>query len=358
MGSTVAVGSLEITSNTESADAMSKALAPVKEHGKEPRVLVDGGKDVEPKGPLSEAASELGKAGGKAAAEARKAVDENERRAERQMAKDSGVEGEAKPEEGKPEAAEEKPGHRREDARTRIQQLVQEREEARRQAAEYQARLEALEAGRKAPGGTEPPVAPVEDDFPDFTDVDSHETYEAAVKSYVKRAIAYAKQEMVREAQQEQQKTALVQEVERTKTEFQEKMGKELAEAPDLSERIDPELTSLLETYTPGKPLTARVVIGTEVAKSATPLRLLAYFSEHPEEVRKLAAMSTPREIVLGVARLEAKLESAPPTIKARPSNAPEPFKPLQPSSVPGDPDVMGDIDFDTFASRMKAKRR
>ena len=73
MSSTVQSGAFQITANNESAAEMVEALKP-KEGDEGPTVIKDRGQDVEPeKAKASEAARELGKRGGEAAAKAREA---------------------------------------------------------------------------------------------------------------------------------------------------------------------------------------------------------------------------------------------------------------------------------------------
>src|SRR5918995_1099487 len=82
VSTTVQSGGLEVTSNHETPEAMVESLTPPKPEDPQPRVTVKDGQPVTPEGEdeakVKEAAAELGKRGGKAAAEARKAAEKPE----------------------------------------------------------------------------------------------------------------------------------------------------------------------------------------------------------------------------------------------------------------------------------------
>lgn len=354
MSSTVQAGKMEITS-TDSPEVMLEALKPPKETDDKPRVLVDRGQKVkadEQPSKTSEAARELGKLGGRAAAEARKAaVDEQEKRAERQMAKDAGVEDEeeAKPKEAKAEAekpaegeGEEKPANPRHDAKARIQQLARERREAEDRARALEERLAKLEAAQK-PAEQPRKADPAADGRPHPSQYEDYEQYvEALAEWKADRRIEAKLQEVAQKREADEAAQGVVKRIQG----FREK-----AAAPDLADRIDPELGELrpASLVPPGERITQGNVLAEEFLQSDHPAELMLYLTEHPEEKARLLNAPDVRTIQRGVALIEAKLAKGEPPARQT-SKAPPPIQPIMPSSVPGNPDLTRAGSFDEYA--------
>jgi general stress protein YciG len=353
VSSTVAVGSMEVSSNHESAQEMVAALKPAKEQSDAPRVVSDAGRDADkPESDLTEHMREIGKKGGEASAKAR---------AEQAKAAEAKPEPEAKPQEDKPEGDPEadKPGNPRHDARARVMQATREAAEQRKRAEAAEARLAALEAGR-APEQPKPAAeagAPAQPSGrPPISD---DETYE----DYVERLARWAyKQEQEAERQQAAQRAQVEQHTQAltsTMDGFLGRLARAREATPDLETRIDPRLTALVPAFTlpPGQEPGPLNVLGQELIESEHSVELMLYLSEHEEEVVALLKSPSPAALARGVGRLEAKLagQPEPEAPRERPvSKAPAPLRPVTPSSVP-DSDVTGDMDFDTY---MRRKRR
>jgi general stress protein YciG len=362
MSSTVAVGSMEVSSNHESAQEMVAALKPSKEASSEPRVVSDAGKDTESEPDLSEHMREIGKKGGEASARAR---------AEQAKAAEAKPEPEAKPQEDKPEGADpeaDKPGNPRHDARARVMEATRKLAEERKRADALEARLAALEAGR-APEQPKPAaeagapaqaggryVADPDDPEPDPS---NFETYEEAVRETARWVYRQERKAEQRAAEQRAQVEQHTQALTSTMDGFLGRLAKAREATPDLETRIDPRLTALVPAFTlpPGQEPGPLNVLGQELIESEHSAELMLYLSEHEEEVVALLKSPSPAALARGVGRLEAKLagQPEPEAPREKPvSRAPAPLRPVTPSSVP-DSDVTGDMDFDTY---MRRKRR
>jgi general stress protein YciG len=352
MSSTVAVGSMEVSSNHESAQEMVAALKPAKEQSDAPRVVSDAGRDADkPESDLTEHMREIGKKGGEASAKAR---------AEQAKAAEAKPEPEAKEPEAKPEAEDaDKPGNPRHDARARVMEATRKLAEERKRADALEARLAALEAGRapeqpkpaaEAGAPAQPGGRPVADQFETYEDfVEALTDWKADQREAKKQA------EATQRAQVEQHTQALTS----TMDGFLGRLAKAREATPDLETRIDPRLTALVPAFTlpPGQEPGPLNVLGQELIESEHSVELMLYLSEHEEEVVALLKSPSPAALARGVGRLEAKLagQPEPEAPREKPvSRAPAPLRPVTPSSVP-DSDVTGDMDFDTY---MRRKRR
>jgi general stress protein YciG len=351
MSSTVAVGSMEVSSNHESAQEMVAALKPAKEQSDAPRVVSDAGREEKPESDLAEHMREIGKKGGEASAKAR---------AEQAKAAEAKPEPEAKEPEAKPEGEDaDKPGNPRHDARARVMQATREAAEQRKRAEAAEARLAALEAGRapeqpkpaaEAGAPAQPGGRPVADQYETYEDfVEALTDWKADQREAKKQA------EATQRAQVEQHTQALTS----TMDGFLGRLAKAREATPDLETRIDPRLTALVPAFTlpPGQEPGPLNVLGQELIESEHSVELMLYLSEHEEEVVALLKSPSPAALARGVGRLEAKLagQPEPEAPRERPvSKAPAPLRPVTPSSVP-DSDVTGDMDFDTY---MRRKRR
>lgn len=359
MSTTVQVpGGFEITSNSETAEEMVKALTPKKDEGKVPKVIVDKGKRIEPepeKEPLSKAASELGKAGGKAAAEARKEKAEA-KPAEKPDDKPAAKEPETpETKEAKPEEkAEPKPKAKDDDdprlsSKARIAELARERAEERaaRQAAEQE--LARLRAERQAP--KEAPAAPEPGGRP------KRETF-ATEDEYIEAVADWKAEQRIQQARREDATN-------RVREERSSKFRERIAKDPDFVSNVDPRLLEMVPAHMlePGAPLGPENVIAEALVTSERAVELFHYLTDHPEEMVRLIRLPNGFEIGRAVGQLEDRLASkAAPKDAPEPepevaSSAPPPMRPVAASSVTPEPDVTGDLDFDSFARRRGMKR-
>lgn len=362
MGSTVQVGAMEITSSTESAAEMLETLAPKKEGAKEPKALVDRGKPVpqDEKSELSKAASEMGKAGGAAAAEAREkakkeeakgktqeAVDELERKAEKKMADEAKVKAEPeKKVEAKPEEKEHKAGDPRFDPKARIDELTKQRRTAERERDILAAKLREYEA-KEAPQS--PTEKPTRDKY------ESDEDYAEALADY---KVAEKEREAAQRRQVEQHSERIEQRI--------RAFNDAIKEDAEFVERVDPRLLDLKPAFMvhPSEVGPAEV-LAEALIMSEFSRELFYHLTEHPEEVEKLLKAPNAAELRAGVGRIEGRIEAGqekkeePPEPKPeKESKAPVPFKPLAATSSPEPPDITNpNLDFDSYMRLKRAKR-
>lgn len=320
---------LTVVSNSESKEEMKSNF------DAEPKAK-DGDEETEEdkaKKKRSKAASELGKAGGKAAAEARAAKEDEE---------PEKPEPKAKPK----EADEDKEGDPRHDARARVMQATREAAEAKREARELKERLSRLEAQQIAKPAEAPARNPDAKPTPD-----QYETYE----EYLEGLYDWKEQQKERQSSQRQREEADQTRLESLRSDYEQrtsglkvKAEMEVESDPTLRSRVDSRLLELLTVTPPGMPATASSTVADEMADSEHPMRLAAYFSEHPDEVRRLVAMPNPRAIARAVALIEAKLDAgngkAPEPAVSR---AAPPVKPLGGSAQITDADLDDDTPFD-----------
>jgi hypothetical protein len=366
VSSTVAVGGLEISSNHESAEEMVTALKPPKEDdGKTPRVVEDAGKGREPEAepdPLSKAAAELGKKGGEAAAKARA---ERDKEADKALDK-----AEAKSKEDKAEGedkGEDKLGHRRHDPRAAVMEARRAQREAEDRARALEERLARLEA-RVAPddpkGGDAPKKAVTGQDGsakgngkPSPDQFDTYEDYIEAFTDWKAERILERQAERTR---MESEAEAFARRQQEKVDAFNSRVKKAKEADPEVIDRIDPRLLQLQPTFTlpPGSQVTAANDIAQAIIESDHSAALLLYLSEHEEVMGELLRLPDSYAVTRAVGRLEAKLADAPPPAPKGVSKAPPPVRPVSSTPNPGDPDILGEMDFDTFYRRAAARRR
>jgi hypothetical protein len=298
----------------------------------------------------SKAASELGKAGGKAAAEARAAKDD--------------LVDEAEPEKGEDEVEDTRNGNPRHDAKARIQQLARERAAERAKNVALEARLAALEAERAAPRvepTTERPngsTAPTGDGEPS---PEGFETYEEYVKAVARHAARQERETVLREAEEHQRTQTYAQEVVKRVETFNERIRAE----PELLERVDSRLLHLQPTFTlaPGTQAGPGNCLADEIVESEMAPKLMLYFSENEAEVVRILKLPNPREIFRAVVKLEDKLAGAAPEPVAEParpqiSQARPPIRAVSTSAQITEEDLSDDMDFDKHYRIMQAKER
>ncbi len=367
MSSTVQVGGFEISSSSESAEEMVKALTPEKDKGKEPVVLKDRGQKVEPKPAdqekVTEAARELGKRGGEAAAKAREEkAKEPEKEAKSGEAKPAEKVPEKAPEKGK-EAEPPEPGKKgdpRHDPEARVRVATQQAAEARRHFEEAQARAEEL-AERlerlekrlppepKSEAEARPQGKPTPDQF------DNYEEFAEALTDWkLEQRLAEREQ-----AQQRQTfETAQDARIQKHVSGFRERMGKAIQADPEFIQRIDPRLLELqtsFQAHAAGNGIGPGEVLADLYTASEHGPEILLHLTEHPEEVVRLIRCEDPVSLAREFGKIEARMAKAdgePPPPKPTASKAPPPLTPVGTSATETEPDIFGEISFDEFRRR------
>lgn len=314
MSTTIATGDgYTVESTHESASDMLEALTPQEEND-QPRVLRDKGKDVEPEetDPLSKAAAELGKKGGKAAAEARKAKPIPDKPKE-----------EAKPEEKpeeKPEAkaAAEDDEDEDEDVpltdkqRRRIEKATKQAAEAKRQAREselrYQreigetrARLEMLERSRQPQEHAQDrprPQAPVTRPRPEPSDFESYD----GEGGYVDALTDWKLEQRDARAAQQQHMRALNDGVKAAERQFGGHIKAAFATKDAFIAGVSDEVRAMVPSYRLGRddPWGPDNVIADEFMRAGDKVGpIMRYLSENPNELQRLRALRTPDDLKL-----------------------------------------------------------
>ncbi|HEX6038909.1 hypothetical protein [Longimicrobium sp.] len=378
MSSTVQVDGYDVTSTHETADAMVEALTPEKPEGSGPRVLRDQGKAVPQQDPdeakVSEAASELGKRGGQAAAEARKKAAKAKPAAEPEQ-----PEAEAKPEENEQEAereqAEPRKGNPRHDPTARVAQATREAAEARREAAELKRRLAELEARVSRPADPTPAQpaqpqrqaapAPDEDQEPKEDDFENY-------ADYVKAAGAHAARREFRQLQERQQREARAAEFQASVRGYVTKFSERLAAAgqgetpeerhAEFMSRLSPEVQNLRPSLSLEHPSMAGPlnVLADQIVASEHSAGLLVFLSENPDALQRFATLRSPHDVVREVAKIEYRLEAATAGASAKPavSQAKPPFRPVNGTPSTADAAPGDDASFDEHVAYHNARER
>ena len=294
---TATVGDFNVTSNSGSTQAQLE-------------------RDLKPKADdvASKAGSELGKRGGKAAAEKR-AAEKSDLKAEQSEPdeKPEPVEAKAEPEAKEDKAeehekAEEKPekkGDPRHDPKARMLEATRKEAEAKRAlAAEreartaLEARLEALErTGKPAPAEQpkrDPDAKPTPDGF---------ESYE----EYLDARDAYNRKTWETESSRRSQAEATQRAVDEQKRKFSE------VTVPNLEKYSEEVLSLQTEFQIPegAKPSGANWVANELFFSPESAPTLMLHLTEHPEELQRLAALTSPRAVSREMAKMEARLEAA-----------------------------------------------
>lgn len=270
---------------------------------------------------LSNAGKELGKKGAEAKAKAAEEKSEpapaKEPEAKPEPKEAAPAKAEAKPADEKAEKAEPEPeakpeekplGNPRHDPRARMLEATRKEAEAKRIAREAQARAEALEARLAALERGEKPAPQAEakperdrSQKPSPADFESYEEYLDARDDYNRAQW----ESQVRESQA---RSAVDRALSDQVTKFHKAASQHLDQFSDdvLSLRTEFQLAEGEEPS--GENWIANeLVFSPETAPS-----LMLHFSAHPEDLQRIAALSTPRAVSREMAKLEARLEAAP----------------------------------------------
>lgn len=332
-------GGFTITSNTSTAETLDGILNPPKE-----------GAQDEP-ADLSKAASELGKAGGKAAAEKRQKAKEEALEAEKKAAPKQEAEPEEEPEPAAAQTDDEKTGKPRHDPKARMLEATRKEAEAKREAKAERERREALEREIEAlrrerapqPEKETAQAAPTDDDpEPQEGDFESY-------PEFVKAAARWAARD---ERRQLEAKNAQQSEADRKRNEIKgslEALTKAVADArtddPEFVKKVSKDVAAVDPTFVcvaTGVRPDGRAWIADEfLSAPENAPTLMLYLSEHPDEFQRISALSSPRAVTRALAMIVAKqgTEAATADTSSKPevSKAPPPVRSVTgaPSTVP-----------------------
>lgn len=370
--STVEVDGYSITSANESADDMLEALKPEKPDSGEARITVREGVAVpipEPKDKLAEAASELGKKGGKAAAEKRA----EEARKAKPAEEEPEQKAKAEPAEEDAEDTDEAADIRKPSVKKRIETLAREKREAEGRAATERQERERLanevERLRQAREPREQPQerkaserqAPQDDPEPNEDDFAEH-------AEYVKASARHAARQEFREQQQKVARQtyahAFAQRVQETLSGYSKRIKAARTADPDFDARISADVDALSPSVylAAGEPLQAGNVIADYIVHSEQAPALKLYLSENPNDFQRIASLGGPRDVERAMAKLEGRLDAATAGARVETEEVSQAKPPLRP--VGGSPHTAADVepsdddDFDSWSRKMDAKEK
>lgn len=374
MTTTVAVDGWNVTAD-EPAEDMLAALTPPKDEDPQPRVTVQDGEPVpeDPDAKVKEAAAELGKRGGKAAAEARKAAEK-----EKPAAKEPEPEPEETAEQKAAADRKAREGNPRHDPKARIAQLAREKreveaaaEQERRRAAALEARLAEIER-KVAPPAAERPAEPQKAagklEKPDPNNYETHDEYLDARDEYNRQKWDAEQQDRQRAAAVQQQAHAFVAHIQQVANTHAERVAQASESDPDFLSRVTPDVAAICPSIEmqPGEPLQASHIVADEIIRSEKGPALMLHFSAHPDEFQRILALRTRtrdeiEEVKFEVRHVARSLGAATGATspRTRVSQAPSPVRPptgAPPTAADSDP-AEGDS-YDEHFRKMNAKER
>jgi len=340
----------------------------------EPRILIEKGKEVdaerEEEIKVSEAAAALGKKGGKAAAEKKAEV-----RKSQGLDVDEHPEEETETEE-KPEKPEEKEGEEpeklgkpRHDPKARMLEATRKEAEAKRDRDRIKAEkdalqakhdalqreLEAARAPKEPPKPVEAPTKPVRASY-------------ASDEDYIEAIAAHKAEEKVKEYETKRETERQIKEYSGTLDAIlgkNAKIEKEYAKTdPEYLSKVSDEVKAIALKPSFALDLhevpNADNVIADELFNSDTLAPVLkVHLSEHPEDLERIRNLQSWQEVQVEMRLLARTLNGAvsTATVPKGSSKAKPPVQPVTGLPAASDPDIYGDIDFDTFAQRRSKKR-
>lgn len=233
---------------------------------------------------------------------------------------DPNPEAEPEPTPEPPPKAEKRP---RDDPKARVAEATRNAAEAKKRIDEVQRRAEAAEAELRRIRDSQPkvpePPKPEEakksaapSDRPKLDDFESIEDHAEAVARWV------AKQE--REAIQQEQKARQFEEFKQKRVEsFTGRMHAHLESDPDFWSRQNPDVIALrpLSVMGPNEVATPLNLLAEQFLTSENPVSLIEYFSQHPEEVQRFSQMPSEAEFYRALGKVESGLGSAAMTATA-----------------------------------------
>ncbi len=379
----VEVDGYRVESSTASAEDLIATFTPKKDDSSTPREVKAKGSEPE-KSPLSKAASELGKKGGKAAAAARVKADKEDAEEEAEQEAKSAPDRAAKPDkaaetkkageaEGDNEEAEsaDRPlGKPRNDPRARIQQLATERDEHKRRADAAEARATAAERTKAQPAKEEKPepvqasADPAKPKLADF--LANHNTYDGAIEAYEDARDTYRdKQFQTRQAQEEGHRK-VVEHISTHVDTFHERLTGLPKNDPGQKAAFDEFMGSLPEALlAPPSFMLPRGQAGSKnlmadlAIKSDKPREVYEHWADNPDDYQRIAALQDPLLIAGEMAILSHSLDAATAGTSSRPEASrakPHPVKPVTgtPHAIDGWP--ADDSSYDDHVRVMNAK--
>jgi hypothetical protein len=199
----------------------------------------------------------------------------------------------------------------------RIDRVTRQREEARREAAAFKARLEMLEQGYRRPAPDPEPVPLHEQPEPREEDYPSQPEWFRAVREWDK---AQLKQELAREQYQRQ--------VAQEQQQRQAQMVEQAQAARQKYADFDTVLDRLSSLYT-------APALDACVHESELGAELAYYLAQHPDEITRLnqVAQTAPLAMAREVGKLEMRLS---PTNGTSPRPTPPTLKPAPPTPLNG----------------------
>jgi len=373
--STVLAGGLEISSNHEQAADMVSVLSRPKESA-EPRILIEKGKEVdserEEEIKVSEAAAALGKKGGKAAAEKKAEqktqglVDEHP---QEETETEEKPEKEESPEEKDAEAKKEALGKPRHDPKARMLEATRKEAEAKRDRDRIKAEKDALQAKHDAlQRELEAARAPKEPQKPAEAPTKPVRASYQSDEDYIEAIAAHKAEEKVKEYEAKRETERQIKEYTGTLDAIlgkNAKIEKEYAKTdPEYLSKVSDEVKAIalkpsfaLDLHEIGN---NDNVIADELFmadKMAPAIKL--HFSENPEDLERIRNLQSFQEVQVEMRLLARTLNGAASTVTVPKgsSKAKPPVQPVTGSPVASEPDIFGDIDFDTFAQRRLKKK-
>lgn len=250
-------------------------------------------------------------------------------------------------------------------AETRIRELLEENKR--------------LKAANTAPASSTPPAAssavtPAPDSSsdprPDPYDLSKYPDGQWDPKFYEDMGRWAARDER-RQAEQvaatKARETARTEAIRDRNTKFSERLSAASKE-PGFRDAISPDVLALRPTdaLQPGEAPSALNALADEIVSSEVGPQLLRHFSEHPEEMRRFAAIRTPQQLLREFVRLESSLtggraSAAPPAAPPPVSSAPPPPVSLEGRQhTPADPVRAAVVkqDFNAYRDAKQAQLR
>jgi hypothetical protein len=362
VSSTVTVGGFEVTSNSDSAASMVESLSTSKESSPEPRVTVDGGETVEQAEPETEeatkAAAVLGKKGGEATA-AKKAAE----------AKEASKEAPAATEQDKAS----KKGNPRHDPTARVAEATREAREAREEAARERqererlaaevASLRAGTAARPTPAAEqreERPAVPAAETAKEAPKEEDFDSYQEWLRATVRHEARQENARLQQEQRQTEMQAARHHKINKATETFFGRVNTASEDDPSFMDRTAKFAESLTPSFNvpPGQPIGPRNMIADEIILSEQGPALMRYLADHPDDYQRIATLKSPPQVVREMAKLEARLDAAPTATAPRPSvsSARPPVRPVAGAPPTAEPDVFGEVPFETFVARRRAQ--
>lgn len=266
--------------------------------------------------------------------------------------------------------ASEAPTPKKKNPQARIDAVVREREDARREAvrvreesqaelarvrAEFQAQIDALQPKENpAP----PPVPEGEPKLEDFADQpDPYAAHVRALAKYDLKQEMQAREQAAERARSEhetQQRQFAQEQQERERlASFGQKIAKAIEANPDLQAVFD-----AVGDLPISRPMADAMM------ESDAPERIAVYFQHHPEEAERIAALPA-KSAFSAIVRLDARLDTAAPgsaPVKPK-SQAHAPISPVggaqaAPKSGPPDPHTCTQEEFDAYWNQLERDQR